>query len=323
MKPGQTTVQREATLPGSTDGRAGQTLPDEPLAGLGRRQKSSLMAMGPTLSERYQISERIAAGGSAEIFLATDRLTGGAVAVKRLRPTLTTEPTARARLRREAKLLRQLSHDGIPELHEELPAACALIMELLPGQPLARLLGGKSPLDTTLVRQIMQGLLAVLSFLHDRAVVHRDIKPGNIMVLQETRESVAVKLLDFGLAASLRGGGREADLTRSGVPMGTPLYMSPEHCRGRGIGTAADVYSLGAVLYEMLSGRPPHCAATPVEILAAHLTQTPAPICTVVSDPQRASLAEMAMAALAKEPKERPLASELLARLRRLTEPPP
>lgn len=320
MKPGRTTAQREVTLPGGPDSRAGQTLPDEPATGLRSRPQSHLMEKGQTLAARYQIGERIAAGGSAEIFLATDLLTGGDVAVKRLRLNLTAEPTARARLRREASLLRRLSHRGIPVVYEEIPAACALIMELLPGQPLSRLIDGSIPLETTLVRQIMLGLLEVLSFLHARAVVHRDIKPGNIMVLYQARESVAVKLLDFGLAATFHGEARESALTRSGVPLGTPLYMSPEHCRGREIGTAADVYSLGAVLYEMLSGSPPHRAATPVEILTAHLMKTPAPICSVVSDPERTSLAEMAFAALAKEPMERPPADELLARLRRLTE---
>jgi serine/threonine-protein kinase len=210
----------------------------------------------PSSLSRYELHEKLGEGGMASVYRAVDRELRRDVAVKVLRDAL--DPLLRQRLLREAQVLAQLSHPNLVKVLDvgEEEARLFLVMELVRGLPLHRarrdLRGGVAALE-----QAARGVQAA----HDAGVVHRDLKPGNILVT----ESGETKVLDFGLA---RTAGTATPLTREGTVMGTFCYMAPEQARGEpSVSGRADIYALGAILYEILAGRPPHVAETEAQVL--------------------------------------------------------
>ena len=248
-----------------------------------RLRQFTLLAPGSLFAGRYRIEARIGGGGAGEVYRAFDELSQATVAIKVLFPR-GDDPQPLERLRRELRLVRGLSHPGVVRIHDigEYGGLLYLVMDLLQGETLrVRLKQGPLPPGEAAVvlEQVLEGLAAA----HAAGVVHRDVKPGNILLVHggggpgaggsATDSAGRAVLLDFGLAR----GGDAPGMTRTGAFLGTPEYVSPEQARAeKNVGPAADVYSAGIVLWEMLAGRPPFEGDSQVEVLMAH-AQRPLP----------------------------------------------
>jgi serine/threonine protein kinase len=235
------------------------------------------LAAGAQLAS-YQSLTLIGAGGMGEVYLARDQKLGREVAVKILRGELAQEAERLSRFEREARLLASLNHPHIATLYgmEEADGVRFLVMEFVPGSTLAdRLAAGPLPVEESLKlgRQIAEALEAA----HEKGVIHRDLKPGNVKITPEGR----VKLLDFGLAKVIAVDMDPAadttthEATREGIILGTPYYMSPEQVRGQALDRRTDIWSFGCVLYESLSGRRAFPGETGPDIFAAILEREP------------------------------------------------
>jgi len=234
----------------------------------------------------YEITALIGAGGMGEVYRATDTNLGRDVAIKVLPADVTADAERLGRFRREAQLLASLNHPNIAAIHglEERAGSPFLVLELVEGEDLAqRLVRGPIPLDEAI--DIARRIAEALEEAHEKGIVHRDLKPANVKLTPDGK----VKVLDFGLAKAFTAGdasGPVGDLsrsptlvqtgTRAGVILGTAAYMSPEQARGRAVDRRADIWAFGAVLWEMLTGRPLFDGETLSDILAAVLTREPA-----------------------------------------------
>lgn len=224
------------------------------------------MVQGELLAERFRVVRFIAAGGMGEVYEAEDLELGEQVAIKTVRPELTRDEATMERFRREVQLARRVSHPAVCRCYDifhhnfppvekqpERPSLTFLSMEFLDGETLAERLDRTGPMTTDealpLVRQIAEGLAAA----HDEGIVHRDLKSANVLLVATPRGLRAV-VTDFGLARLGSGGGT---ITKSGLTLGTPAYMAPEQVKGEEITPAADVYALGILMYEMVTGHFP------------------------------------------------------------------
>ncbi|WP_081687774.1 serine/threonine-protein kinase [Glycomyces tenuis] len=228
------------------------------------------------LGQRYRLHERIAVGGMGEVWRAEDTVLERKVAVKALLPALLSEPGFAKRFAAEAKTVAALSHPHIVGVHDygeaPLPSGdttAYLVMEYIEGRSLADLLSERGALPAAETMPIIASVAEALQHAHDHGVIHRDIKPGNILV--RSRDGQAV-LTDFGIARS----GAAGDLTATGAVMGTASYIAPEQAEGTGVLPASDMYSLGVVAFHGLTGRRPFDAENPIE-LALHHVRTPMP----------------------------------------------
>lgn len=228
------------------------------------------------LGQRYRLLERIAVGGMGEVWRAEDTVLERKVAVKALLPALLNEPGFAKRFAAEAKTVAALSHPHIVGVHDygqaPLPSgdtSTYLVMEYIEGRSLSDLIAERGALSAAEMMPIIAAVAEALQHAHDHGVIHRDIKPGNILV--RSRDGQAV-LTDFGIARSGAGG----DLTATGAVMGTASYIAPEQAEGTGVLPASDMYSLGVVAFHGLTGRRPFDAENPIE-LALHHVRTPMP----------------------------------------------
>ena len=217
---------------------------------------------GPVIAGRYRLGSRLGRGGMADVFDAHDERLARPVAVKLLRPGLTADPGMRARFEREARSAASLNHPNVVAVYDsgEDGGRAFLVMERLPGETLGdRMRSG--PVDPDWLRSVAADVLAALDAAHQRGIVHRDIKPGNILLDPEGRAKVG----DFGIAKAIRDGAAgarstdpaAADLTAVGMLVGTIAYLSPEQIQGGPASPQSDLYGLGVVLYEALAGRKP------------------------------------------------------------------
>ncbi len=215
--------------------------------------------------ERYELGALIGAGGMSDVFVAKDLRLNREVAVKVLRSDLNREQTFVTRFRKEALAAAGLSHPGIVAVYDsgENPAPY-IVMELLQGKTLRELING--PVDPKTAIQITEGILQALAYSHANGIVHRDIKPGNIMITDQGD----VKVMDFGIARALDD--VSATMTATWNVVGTAQYLSPEQASGEVADARSDLYSVGVVLYEMLTGRPPFIGDTPVSIAFQHVS---------------------------------------------------
>ena len=253
----------------------------------------------------YEIVAFIGAGGMGEVWRARDTRLEREVALKVLPAKTVADPTARARLLREARLASQLNHPNVCTIHEvgETDGRAYIAMELVEGRSLASMLaGGGLPAEQVLKLGLQ--LADALAHAHERGVVHRDLKSGNVNVTLEGR----VKVLDFGLARRLASEGAavattltQASLTEAGAIVGTLAYMAPEQLRGEGADARSDVWALGVVLYEMAAGRRPFLGDTGYQLSSAILSQPPAPLPAAVPAPLAAAIGRC----LAKAPAQR------------------
>ncbi|THV33925.1 serine/threonine-protein kinase [Glycomyces buryatensis] len=253
------------------------------------------------LGQRYRLLERIAVGGMGEVWRASDTVLEREVAVKAMLPALLSEPGFAKRFVVEAKTVAALTHPAIVSVHDygeaPLPSGdttAYLVMEYVQGQSLADILSQRGALPANELMPIIASIADALQHAHDRGIIHRDIKPGNILV--RTSDGQAV-LTDFGIARS----GSAGDLTATGAVMGTASYLAPEQAEGTGVLPASDMYSLGVVAFHGLTGRRPFDAENPIE-LALHHVRTPTPPLPPQLQPGVRAFVERAMT---KDPSQR------------------
>ncbi|HWH35244.1 MAG TPA: Stk1 family PASTA domain-containing Ser/Thr kinase [Acidimicrobiales bacterium] len=264
---------------------------------------------------RYELHRRIARGGMADVFLARDSLLDRPVAVKVLFPEFATDPTFVQRFRREAQAAANLSHPNIVSVYDwgEEGGTYFIVMEYIEGRSLAQTIKDEGRLHPDRAADIATDVAAALGFAHRNGVVHRDIKPGNVLI----SPSGQVKVADFGIARAVS---HQENLTQAGTVMGTATYFSPEQARGEAVDPRSDVYSLGVVLYEMVTGRPPFQGESPVAVAYKHVQETPAPPRSRNPDVP-AALEAVVLQAMAKETSDRyPSAEDMRADLRRFRE---
>ncbi len=269
------------------------------------------------LGGRYQLRSQIARGGMTDVFLGHDTLLSRPVAIKRLFPEFAADPSFVERFRREATAAANLNHPNIVAVYDwgSAEGTYYIVMEYIEGQSLAELLRSDGPLPPEHAAEIALSVAAALGFAHNNGVIHRDVKPGNVLLSPDGK----VKVTDFGIAIAAFGGA-EANLTQTGSVMGTATYFSPEQAQGQSLDHRSDLYSLGIVLYEMLCGRPPFTGDSSVAVAYKHVQQTvPAPSSLGVVLPE--SLEAITMKLLAKNPAQRyPTARDLQRDLRRFRE---
>jgi eukaryotic-like serine/threonine-protein kinase len=300
----------EAGQPGVPADRAGpasgpEGSPAEAAAGL-----TDDIPNGRVLGGRYRLTELIAVGGMGQVWRGTDEILGRPVAVKLLSAKHLGDDQFRTRFRAEARYAASLSHPGIAQVYDygesdQGEAAVAglpyLVMELVEGEPLSAVIArdGRMPAGATLdmVAQAAHALAAA----HAAGIVHRDIKPGNLLIKPDGQ----VKITDFGIARAALA----AHLTQTGMVMGTAQYVSPEQASARPVTAAADIYSLGVVAYECLAGQPPFTAPTPIALALAHVRQQPPPLPADVPPGAAALIGQM----LAKDPADRPTSAHAVA----------
>jgi serine/threonine-protein kinase len=238
-----------------------------------RAVRPSLFELEPglRLADRFVIQRAIGTGGMGAVYLASDERLGESIALKIMHGMALLDPAAGDRLRREASAARRISHPNVVKIHDvgEDAGHVFLSMEYVEGQSLKELIARHNLLPLDRVRAYVGEICAGLSAAHQQGVIHRDLKPANIIVMPDQR----VKIIDFGLAriANLEG------MTATGMLLGTPEYMAPEQIKGGHIDARTDLYSLGALTYHAITGRPPFSGDNPISVSLAHTTEQPIP----------------------------------------------
>ena len=260
-------------------------------------------AVGQLYGDRYRLQLRIAIGGMGEVWQAEDELILRQVAIKILKEEYLSDPLFIERFRTEAKSAALVEHEGIANVYDygEDTNAAYLVMELVPGESLSRVIEREKKLPDTRVLDIMAQTARALGAAHARGLVHRDIKPGNLLITPDGK----VKITDFGIARV----GDQVPLTKTGQVMGTVQYLAPEQATGKPSTPATDLYSLGVVAYEALSGKRPFTGENQMAIAMAHINEMP-PALPESIDPR---VQNLVLSCLAKKPNQRPESATSLA----------
>lgn len=258
---------------------------------------------GVTFGGRYELSSRVAIGGMGEVWKATDSVIGRTVAIKILKDEYMGDPGFLERFRAEARHAALVNHEGIANVYDygEEQGSAYIVMELVPGEPLSTIIEREGKLPPNRVLGIVAQTAMALQAAHDAGLVHRDIKPGNLLITPDGR----VKITDFGIA-------RIADqvpLTATGQVMGTVQYLAPEQASGHNATAKTDVYSLGIVAYECLNGKRPFTGDSQVAIAMAQINDKPPALADEIPEPVR----NLVMSCLEKDPDLRPETSGKLA----------
>ena len=266
---------------------------------------------GQTFDDKYYLEERLGEGGMGQVYRARHLLMDRPVALKVLHPRFVENEAARTRFQLEARAAVLLHHPNavsVTDFGQTADGYVYLVMELLEGRTLREILVKEAPLETARATSIMLQVSDAVAAAHEAGIIHRDLKPSNILVTQSADAPAVVKVLDFGIAKL--GADTFADedttaVTLPGTPLGTPRYMSPEQYEDRELTPAADVYSLGVILYEMLTGMAPFTGANIVEIAQKHAHEPPrTPREIVAGIPE--DVERVVLHALEKEPEARP-----------------
>jgi tRNA A-37 threonylcarbamoyl transferase component Bud32 len=267
--------------------------------------------VGRVLDEKYRLDRRLGEGGMGTVYRATHLLIERPVAVKVLHQRFVEDEAAQERFRREARAAGRLRHTNavtVTDFGRTADGCVYIVMELLEGRNLREVLAFESPLESGRAVALMLQVAAAVEAAHESGVIHRDLKPANIFIVQPKNAPPLVKVLDFGiakLAADSVDDSEQQALTLTGVMIGTPRYMSPEQCDGAHLTPTADVYSLGIILYEMLTGSTPFTGASPLAVALQHSSKPPRrPTELVANIPLE--LERVALHALEKNPLNRP-----------------
>ncbi|MGH2739296.1 MAG: protein kinase domain-containing protein [Actinomycetota bacterium] len=256
------------------------------------------------LGGRYEVDAELGAGGMGRVFAGTDTTLGRTVAIKILAPRFAGDERSVERFRREAQAAARLSHPNIVAVFDTGAdhGVHYIVMEHIEGRTLGEVLG-EGPMSRERALEITMNVCDGLAAAHAAGVIHRDVKPGNIMLADDG----GVRVMDFGIARAVEG---DATLTQTGMVMGTASYLSPEQARGEHVGTYSDIYSLGCVLYHLLTGHPPFAGA-PVAVAYQHVSATPTPPSTERPE-LPASVDRPVLKAMAKDPLDRYRSAEEL-----------
>lgn len=267
--------------------------------------------VGRTLDEKYSVEERLGAGGMGAVYRARHLQMDRPVAIKVLHQRLVKDEAARIRFQIEARaavLLRHTNAVTVTDFGQTSEGCVYIVMELLEGRTLREILSREAPIETARAISLMLQTCGAVAAAHEAGIIHRDLKPSNILVTQSLDQPAVVKVLDFGIAKLAADKFDDEDastLVQTSSVIGTPRYMSPDQHSGAELTAAADVYSLGVILYEMLTGMAPFTASTPAEIAQKHANDAPhSPREIVASIPQ--DVERVVMRALEKRPGDRP-----------------
>ncbi|MBC7999419.1 MAG: serine/threonine protein kinase [Leptolyngbya sp.] len=235
--------------------------------------------LGQIVNEQYQIISAIGYGGMSIVFRAKDLKLDKFVALKMLLPHLMNQNQSMQRFRQEAHSASSISHPNVVAIHnygETDTGQPFLIMDIVEGRSLAALIKREKRLEADRALNIFVQLASALSHAHQKGIIHRDLKPSNVLLTELDGEKDICKIVDFGIAKLLPHEGRDAvSLTQTGDVFGSPLYMSPEQCKGERLDHRADIYSMGCLMYESVAGSPPHAGANMLEVLYRHLNEVP------------------------------------------------
>ncbi len=273
-------------------------LPEESAAPAEERPDELIGRVRQVVGNEFEVVGVLGRGGMATVYLAFERSLARMVALKVLHPLVLSSKTMRERFLREAKLAAALGHRNVVAIHglREGQGIIVLVLRAVMGRSLSAILAEEGALSVPLVQRIVAQVAGALAYSHRHGVIHRDIKPGNILIDEEG----TVHVSDFGIAKALE----DPNLTSTGSAIGTPAYMSPEQCDGGLVTGAADQYGLGAVAYEMLTGRTPFGADTAMGLMYAQTHHTPMPLSEARAD-LPSTLATGVERMLRKDPAER------------------
>jgi serine/threonine protein kinase len=265
--------------------------------------------VGRTLDEKYSVEARLGAGGMGAVYRARHLQMDRPVAIKVLHQRFVEDEAARVRFQIEARaavLLRHSNAVTVTDFGQTSEGCVYIVMELLEGRTLREILSREAPIETARAISIMLQASDAVAAAHEAGIIHRDLKPSNILVTQAANQPAVVKVLDFGIAKVAPDDDDDvAPLAQTNSVIGTPRYMSPEQHNGYELTPAADVYSLGVILYEMLTGMVPFSGSTPAEIAAKHADHLPhSPREVVASIPEE--IERLVLQALEKSAGDRP-----------------
>src|SRR5579885_1365437 len=247
--------------------------PISPSLLMGNRDLSGLTLSGG----KYLLERRLGAGGAGSVYLSLDQDIKERVAIKILKEL---DEKKLERFRREAKATRKLEHPNVLRVFDFgcENGVAYIVMEYLDGEPLSKILKRESPLQMERSLALIKQACRALSHAHDRKILHRDVKPGNMVIMKSSDGTELLKIVDFGISKILDDQSddmNQPNLTTTGHVFGSPAYMSPEQTRGAQVDNRSDIYSLGCVLYECLTGTPPHMGDSAIKTLMMHQTQAP------------------------------------------------
>ncbi|HEY7725321.1 MAG TPA: serine/threonine-protein kinase, partial [Anaeromyxobacteraceae bacterium] len=274
--------------------------------------------MGQTVVGKYRVLNLIDRGGMGQVYRATHLALDRPVALKMLNRALLADPALVQRFHREARAASRLNHPNsvaIIDFGETEDGTLFMAMELVPGRSLARLIAEEFPLGTPRVGKIGSQILAALTEAHGLGILHCDLKPQNVMIESRHDETDVVKVVDFGIAKLLEGADGPR-LTRAGTVAGTPGYMSPEQARGETLDPRSDLYSVGVILYELVTGKLPFAAPSPMGMVGKMLSERPTP--PSVRRPDMSippDLEALIMRALSPDRQDRPASADEFRRL--------
>lgn len=296
--------------PGCPDGHGSTELICEDTQFPGRLQPKYM------LKGQYRVDTLIGVGGMGAVYRAEHHLTNQKVAIKVLWQDLADNDAEVKRFTREARAASVLAHPNSVRVYDfgkdEPTGAIYMVMEFLDGQKLSDLLRDEPVLDPGRAVHIAAQICKALEEAHSKGLIHRDLKPDNIFLQDVSGEKDFVKVLDFGLAKFVSGNFERDNLTKTGYVVGSPEYMAPEQAIGSEVGPAADIYALGVMLYEVLTGDLPFDAETTAQVLRKHIMETPMPMTDLVDDDVPDALVEIVMRCLAKDPDDRPPTADTL-----------